>query len=86
MIATVSIPSGRSAASVAVWGSVTTKVVEVYTMDVNANGKSSVGSGTTNGVEIDIGGVDPSSTNYLMIIVKVTATSNRIYGGKVTLT
>tara|TARA_R110002020_G_scaffold347838_2_gene561491 strand:- start:616 stop:1437 length:822 start_codon:yes stop_codon:yes gene_type:complete len=86
MIATVSIPSGRSASSVAVWGSVTTKVVEVYTMDVNANGKSSVGSGTTNGVEIDIGGVDPSSTNYLMIIVKVTATSNRIYGGKVTLT
>ena len=86
MIATVNIPSGRTATEVAIWGSVTTKVVEVYTMDVNANGKASVGSGTTNGSGIDIGEVDPTSTNYLMIVVKVTATSNRIYGGMVTLT
>jgi hypothetical protein len=86
MIATVNIPFGRTATEVAIWGSVTTKVVEVYTMDVNANGKASVGSGTTNGSAIDIGEVDPTSTNYLMIVVKVTATSNRIYGGMVTLT
>jgi len=87
MIATVNIPSGRTATMVSIWGIPTTKVVEVYEMDVNANGKgSAIGTGTTDGVQIDIGERVATATNYLMIIVKVTATSNRIYGGKVTLT
>ena len=88
MIATVNIPYGTSATEVYVWGSVTTKVVEVYEMNVNANGKSAeVANGTTNGSAIDFGDPVPSTaTNYLLLIVKVTATSNRIYGGKVTLT
>mgnify|MGYP003147328468 CR=1 FL=1 len=86
MIATVNIPSQTTATEVYVWGTPTTKVVEVYEMDVNINGKTSLGSGTTNGVAIPITDTTASSTNYLMIIVKVTATSNRIYGGRVTLT
>jgi len=86
MIATVNIPFGTTATEVSIWGSVTTKVVEVYEMDVNANGKTSLGSGTTNGDEIVITETVATTTNFLMIIVKVTATSNRIYGGKVTLT
>ena len=89
MLATVNIPYGTSATEVAVWGSVTTKVVEIYEMNVNANGKSSlVESGTTNGAAISFAdaAIASTSTNYLLILVKVTATSNRIYGGKVTLT
>ena len=87
MIATVNIPYGTTATEVYIWGSVTTKVVEVYEMDVNANGKgSAIGTGTTNGSAIDITDTVATATNFLMIIVKVTATSNRIYGGKVTLT
>ena len=85
MIATVNIPSGLTATEVYIWGSVTTKVVEVYAMSISANGKTSIGSGTTNGVAIDITDTAGTDTNYLMIIVKVTATSNRIYGGKVTM-
>ena len=39
LIATVNIPSGTTATEVYIWGSNTTKSVEVYKMDINANGK-----------------------------------------------
>ena len=87
MIATVNIPYGTTATEVYVWGSVTTKVVEAYVGNVNANGiGSAIGTGTTNGAAIAITETASTSTNYLLIIVKVTATSNRVYGGQVTLT
>ncbi len=88
MVATVNIPYGTSATAVAIWGSNTSKTVEVYQCNVNANGiGSSIGSGVTDGGAIELTEAIPStSTNYLLILVKVTATSNRIYGGKVTLT
>mgnify|MGYP003647468458 CR=1 FL=1 len=87
MIATVNIPYGTTATEVYVWGSVTTKVVEAYVGNVNANGiGSAIGTGTTDGSAISITTTGSTSTNYLLIIVKVTATSNRIYGGQVTLT
>jgi len=87
MIATVNIPYGTTATEVYVWGSVTTKVVEAYVGNVNANGiGSAIGTGTTNGSAISITSTASTETNYLLIIVKVTATSNRVYGGKVTLT
>ena len=86
MIATVNIPYGTTATEVFIWGTPTSKVVEVYEMDVNANGKTSIGSGTTDGVAINITDTTATTSNYLMIIVKVTATSNRVYGGYVTLT
>ena len=87
MIATVNIPYGTTATEVYVWGSVTTKVVEAYVGNVNANGiGSAIGTGTTNGSAISITSTASTETNYLLILVIVNATSNRIYGGKVTLT
>lgn len=87
MLASVNIPVGTTATHVAVWGSNTGKVVEVFECDVNANGiGTTIGSGVTDGADIDITDTAATSTNYLLIQVKVTATSNRIYGGKVTLT
>ncbi len=87
MIATVNIPYGTTATEVYVWGSVTTKVVEAYIGNVNSNGiGSAIGTGTTDGAAITLTSAPSTSVNYLLIIVKVTATSNRIYGGKVTLT
>ena len=87
LIATVNIPSGTTATEVYIWGSNTTKSVEVYEMDINANGKgSTVGTGTTNGSAISIGTIASSDTNYLMIKVLVSSTNHRIWGGKVTLT
>ena len=87
MVATVNIPYGTTATEVYVWGTPTSKAVNVYEMNVNANGKSgSLGAGTTDGSAIDIDDTAASTTNYLLIIVSVTATSNRVFGGKVTLT
>ena len=87
LIATVNIPSGTTATEVYIWGSNTTKSVEVYEMDINANGKgSTIGTGTTNGAAISIGTIASSDTNYLMIKVLVSSTNHRIWGGKVTLT
>ena len=88
MLATVNIPYGTSATHAAIFGSNTSKVVEVYECNVNANGiGSAIGTGATDGVTIELSSpVESTSTNYLLILVKVTATSNRIYGGKVTLT
>ena len=87
LITTVNIPSGTTATEVYIWGSNPTKSVEVYEMDINANGKGSkIGTGVTDGTAISIGTIASSDTNYLMIKVLVSSTNHRIWGGKVTLT
>ena len=87
LIATVNIPYGTTATHVTIWSSNTTKDVEVYEMNINANGKGSdIGTGTTNGSAIDITDTAATTTNYLMIIVKVSSTNHRVWGGTVTLT
>ena len=79
MIATVNIPYGTTATHVTIWGSQTTRVVEVYEAEVDTNGiGSAIGTGTTNGSAIDITDTAATSTNYLLIKVIVTATTNRI--------
>jgi hypothetical protein len=87
MIATVNIPYGTTATEVTIWGSSTGRTVEVYEASIAANGiGSAIGTGTSNGVAISITDTAATTTNYLLILVKVTATSQRVYGGKVTLT
>ena len=87
MLATVNIPYGTTATEVYIWGSNTTKTVEVYECGIATNGIGSViGTGTTNGSAISITDTAATTTNYLLILVKVNAASQRIYGGKVTLT
>ena len=87
MVATVNIPYGTTATEVTIWGSVTTKVVNVYECAVDTNGiGSTIGTGTTNGSAISIPSTASTQFNYLLILVKVTATSQRVYGGQVTLT
>ena len=87
LIATVNIPYGTTATEVAIWASNTTKDVEVYEMDIIGIGKGcDLGSGTTNGRAIDISDTASTTTNYLMIIVKVSNTNHRVWGGSVTLT
>ena len=86
LIATVRIPDGKKATAVTVWASNTTKDVEIYEMNVNANGKgSAIGTGTTDGSAISITETAATTTNYLMIIVKVSSTNHRVWGGNVTI-
>ena len=87
MIATVNIPYGTTATEVTIWSSSTGRTVEVYEASIAANGiGSAIGTGTSNGSAIDITDTAATTTNYLVILVKVTTTSQRVYGGKVTLT
>ena len=87
LIATVNIPSGTTATEVAIWGSNTSKTVEVYEASISANGiGSAIGTGTTNGSAISIGTIASTTANYLVIKVLVSSTNHRIWGGKVTLT
>ena len=87
MVATVNIPYRTTATEVTIWGSVATKAVEVYECGVDTNGiGSNIGTGLTDGSAIDITDTAATATNYLLILVKVSATSQRIYGGQVTLT
>ena len=82
----VSIPYGKKATDVTVWGN-NTKVVEAYELDVNASGiGSALGSGTV-GTEFSLADtpLESDATNYLGVKVITTGTSNRIYGGKVIL-
>ena len=61
--------------------------MEIYEANIATNGiGSAIGTGTANGSAISITSTAASTTNYLVILVKVTATSQRVYGGTVTLT
>jgi len=87
LIATVNIPYGTTATEVAVWGSNTSKSVEIYEANIASNGiGSAIGTGTTNGSAISIGTIAATTVNYLVIKVLVSSTNHRIWGGKVTLT
>ena len=87
MIATVNIPYGTTATHVTIWGSSTGRTVEIYEAAISTNGiGSAIGTGTSNGSAISIGTIASTTINYLVILVKVTLTSQRVYGGQVTLT
>ena len=87
MIATVNIPYGTTATHVTIWGSSTGRTVEIYEASISANGiGSAIGTGTSNGSAISITSTATTETNYLVKLVKVTLTSQRVYGGQVTLT
>jgi len=80
----VNIPYGKTATLVDLYGN-NTKPVTVYELDVDSSGLgSSIGSGNV-GTQIDITDIAATSTNYIGIKIAVTSTSNRIYGGKITL-
>jgi len=87
MIATVNIPYGTTATAVTIYSSSAARTVEIYEVSIAANGiGSAIGTGTANGSPITITSTAATTTNYLLILVKVTQTSQRVYGGSVALT
>tara|TARA_R110002050_G_scaffold160718_1_gene290120 strand:+ start:14982 stop:18152 length:3171 start_codon:yes stop_codon:yes gene_type:complete len=90
LIAFIRIPTGKKAQYVDVFGT-NPKVVQVYEMQVDASNNLTTatdlagGTGVMNTRIILTSEVSSTATNYLLIIVKLTATSNRIWGGKVTI-
>ena len=88
LYAFVNIPTGKTATNVTIYGNDTNNTVEVFEADVNASGLTdkTPGGGCTVGSACDFTDVAADGTNYLAIRVTVTATSDIVYGGLVTLT
>ena len=88
LYAFVNIPTGKTATNVTIFGNDTNNTVEVFEANVNASGLTdkTPGGGCTVGSACDFTDVAADSTNYLAIRVTVTATSDIVYGGLVTLT
>ena len=90
ILAFIRIPVGMKATHVDVWGT-QNKNVYVYEMNLNASNNLTTatdlagGTGVMNTQITLTSSVTSTSTNYLLISVKLTSTSNRIYGGKVTI-
>lgn len=88
LYAFVEIPPGYTATSVTIYGSDTSNTVEVFEASVSASGLTdkTPGGGCVVGTACDITDVESDDANYLAIRVTVTATSDIVYGGLVTLT
>ena len=84
LFAFVSIPEGMKATHVDIYDNSHNLAVEVFEIDVNSSGLTSKGSGNAN-TTIDITDVNATATNLLAIEVTTIATSNRVYGGVVTI-
>ena len=88
LYAFVEIPTGKTATNVTIYGNDTNNVVEVFEADINASGLTdkTPGGGCVVGSACNMTDVAADGTNYLAIRVTVTATSDIVYGGLVTLT
>ena len=90
VLAFIRIPAGKKAQYVDVWGT-NPKVVEVYEMNLNASTNLTTatdlagGTGVMNTQITLTSEVDSTPINYLLIKVKLTGTSNRVWGGGVTI-
>tara|TARA_Y100000592_G_scaffold28855_1_gene45971 strand:+ start:1844 stop:3325 length:1482 start_codon:yes stop_codon:yes gene_type:complete len=87
LYAFVDIPIGKTATSVTVYGNDTNNVVEVFEANVNASGLTdkTPGGGCVIGSACNITDVAADATNYLVIKVTVTATSDIVFGAEVTV-
>ena len=87
LYAFVNIPIGKKATNVTIYGNDTNNTVEVFEANVNASGLTdkTPGGGCTVGSACDFTDVAADDINYLAIRVTVTATSDIVYGGLVTL-
>ena len=87
LYAFVEIPFGKTATSVTIYGNDSGNTVEVFEADINASGLTdkTPGGGCVVGSACDMTDVAADATNYLAIKVTVTATSDIIYGGSVTV-
>ena len=84
LIAFVDIPSDMKAIKVDIFDDSDNRAIEVFEANVNSRTITSNGSGNCN-TTLDITDVNATATNYLLILITTTATSDRTYGGTVTI-
>ena len=84
LVAIVDIPEGKKATHVDVYDNSHNLGIQAFEMNIDASGLTSKGSGNAN-TQLDITDVNATATNYLAIVVTTTATSERVFGGAVTI-
>ena len=78
------IPEGKKATHLDIYASVD-RTIGVYDIDINASGIGTAkGVGTSN-TQLDFTDVNATATNYLGIYILTTATTDRVYGGLLTI-
>jgi len=84
LFAFVSIPQGMKATHVNIHAK-STYSTEVFEAQINATTMSSKGTGNCNTNLALSADVESSATNFLAIMVSITATADKVYGGSVTI-
>jgi hypothetical protein len=83
LFAFISIPEGMKATHIDIYDK-NDLAVEIFECQINATTMTSKGTGNCN-IQIDITDVNSTATNFLAIQVTTTATSDRVFGGQVTI-
>jgi hypothetical protein len=83
LFAFVSIPEGMKATHVDVFDK-DSRALEVFEVQINATSLTSKGSGSCN-TTLDITDVNATATNFLAIKITTTATTDKVFGGQVTI-
>ena len=83
LFAFVSIPEGMKATHVHIYAK-GTYAIEVFDVQIDATTMTSKGTGNCN-TNLDITDVNASATNFLAVSIATTSTSDRVYGGIVTI-
>ena len=83
LFAFVSIPEGMDATHVDIYDK-DDRAIEVFEVEIDDTTMTSKGSGNCN-TTLDITDVNATATNFLAILITTTATTNKIFGGKVTI-
>jgi len=84
LVAIQDIPEGFKATHVDIYAS-TNLVIQAYEMDIDASGITSRSSAGNANTTLDITDVAATDSNFLAIIVTTTGTSNRVWGGRITI-
>lgn len=84
MWATIPIPTGYKATAAQIYGSVTLNV-NVFATDIDSASLGSAIGNANMGSEINITDTDADADNFLVFQVELTATSDIVYGGYVTI-
>jgi hypothetical protein len=84
LIAFVDIPNGMKAIKVDIFDDSDDRAIEVFEANVNSRTVTSKATGNCNTTIILPNGINSTATNYLLILITTTATSDRTYGGQVT--
>ena len=83
LFAFVSIPEGMDATHVDIYDK-DDRAIEVFEVEIDDTTMTSKGSGNCN-TTLDITDVTSTATNFLAIKITTTATTDKVFGGQVTI-